>query len=965
MKNSFDGFTKILSADNVQKGGVIIRKQLSLRIILLAGLVLFAFPLGLCAQPLVPVSLQLRWKHQFQFAGYYAALHKGYYKEAGLDVSLKEGGPGLDPVADVLSGISDFGIGESSLVVDYLKGKPVLMLGPVFQHSPNVLIVHGLNKRPDDLVGARVALMKGDQDMVLKAIFLNEGIAFDKLRIVSDEQHLHDFLDHNVDALNAYLSNEPFVLNQLGVPHTIIKPQTYGMDFYGDALFTRKELDTSRPEVVAAFRAASMRGWHYALDHQREIIDLILERYNGQKKSREHLAYEASELHRLINHEVIEIGHNNPGRWQHIANTYTRFGIAELDKPLDGFFYQQKQKVDLTSYYWILAVTVAVMLVVGGIAVFIHLVNRRLAVALEEKSLSEERHRILFQTSASAGIVWCEGFIITDWNRQAEVVFGWKRDEVIGRSFVDLLLPVTEYQRMEPQLSQMICEDILPHNINDNLTRDGRVITCEWFNAWLPERPGCPREVISLAIDITERKQAELALAEQEQLWRTIIHTSPDGILIISLDGVIHQVSEKLLSMIGFDSADELIGRNMIEFVAPEWHAKAQERISLMLQGTYTGAADYMVIRKDGSRAWFEANAEVLRNRDGSPREIFIVERDITERKKTEQALAELTRSLESLSVTDSLTGLANRRHFDTVMDKEFGRHVRSGGKLSLVMMDIDHFKAFNDTYGHLKGDDCLREVGRVLRECISRAADVAARYGGEEFVCILPETDRSGAVIVAEQIRRGIEALAIPHKGSSISDHVTASLGVVTAECCMGGSPQDIISQADELLYQAKSSGRNRVEIVSNSIAMESMEEVSGNFIQLTWNDIFCSGNPLIDAQHQSLFKIANELFDSILSGRPPVEISPIIGRLLADVTRHFQDEQMILEKTAFPGLKSHLEEHDRLLTRGVELAEQFETSTLSVGDIFQFLAYDVAMIHMLGADREYFPYILDTASK
>ena len=464
------------------------------------------------ALALEPVSLQLRWMHQFQFAGYYAALQQGYYREAGLDVTLKEGGPGVDPVADVLSGKSDFGIGVSSLVVDYLKGKPVLMLGPVFQHSPNILVVHGRDKRPVDLATAgagKIALMAGDQDIELKAMFLEEGIALDKLHIVPDERHLDDFLDRRIEALYAYVSNEPFVLNQLGLPYTILKPQTYGMDFYGDILFTHKALEASRPKVVAAFRAASMRGWQYALEHPLEIVDLIQERYNSQNKTREHLAYEAQALHRLVNPEIIEIGHNNPGRWQHIANTYQRFGLVDFDRPLDEFFYQHEHKIDLTRIYWALAVMVAVMLLVGGIALFIHRSNRRLAQALDEKSRSEERHRVIFQTSASAGIVWREGFIVTDWNRQAEVVFGWTREEVLGRCYIDFLIPETECDRLTFELSQMLQEEVLPHRINDNLTRDGQVVTCEWFNAWLPERPGEPREIVSLANDISERLRLE------------------------------------------------------------------------------------------------------------------------------------------------------------------------------------------------------------------------------------------------------------------------------------------------------------------------------------------------------------------------------------------------------------------------------------------------------------------------
>jgi diguanylate cyclase (GGDEF)-like protein/hemerythrin-like metal-binding protein len=325
--------------------------------------------------------------------------------------------------------------------------------------------------------------------------------------------------------------------------------------------------------------------------------------------------------------------------------------------------------------------------------------------------------------------------------------------------------------------------------------------------------------------------------------------------------------------------------------------------------------------------------------------------------------LEDIRSKLETLSITDSLTALANRRHFDEVLGIEYGRHVRSGGDLSLIMLDIDFFKAFNDNYGHITGDACLRQVSRVLAGCTLRPADLAARYGGEEFACILPETDRNGAIIIAEQIRRGIAALAIPHRGSFVADHVTASLGVFTDICTKDGTALEILSRADELLYQAKSSGRNRIEIFTSSVSLKSMEEVSGNFVQLVWKDFFCSGNLLIDAEHQTLFQVSNELFSAILSDRPSPEISLIIGRLLADVARHFQDEQMILEKIGFPGLPKHREEHSILLARGIELSQQFHDETLSVGEVFQFLACDVVMIHLLGADREYFPYILNTA--
>jgi diguanylate cyclase (GGDEF)-like protein/PAS domain S-box-containing protein len=153
-------------------------------------------------------------------------------------------------------------------------------------------------------------------------------------------------------------------------------------------------------------------------------------------------------------------------------------------------------------------------------------------------------------------------------------------------------------------------------------------------------------------------KKTNAALAEQEQLWRTIINTSPDGILITSLDGVIHQASERMLIMSGCSSLDELYGRNMLEFVDPAWHQQALERIGLLLQGTYTGAAEYLVNRKDGSQIFIEANAEILRNSNGSPRDIFIIERDVTERKKIELQLRSLSVAIEQSPVSVVITDL-------------------------------------------------------------------------------------------------------------------------------------------------------------------------------------------------------------------------------------------------------------------------------------------------------------------
>jgi diguanylate cyclase (GGDEF)-like protein/PAS domain S-box-containing protein len=165
---------------------------------------------------------------------------------------------------------------------------------------------------------------------------------------------------------------------------------------------------------------------------------------------------------------------------------------------------------------------------------------------------------------------------------------------------------------------------------------------------------------------------------------------------------------------------------------------------------------------------------------------------------------------LTILAEVDSLTGLENRRRLDEALDAELRRLRRSRGLLSLILLDVDHFKAFNDTYGHVAGDDCLRQIGGAIRGAINRASDHAARYGGEEFCVILPETDHHGAMALAERIRLGVAGLRIPHRASSVADHVTVSLGVLTVTCHLGDTAKELLSMVDAQLYRAKSEGRN-----------------------------------------------------------------------------------------------------------------------------------------------------------
>jgi diguanylate cyclase (GGDEF)-like protein len=188
---------------------------------------------------------------------------------------------------------------------------------------------------------------------------------------------------------------------------------------------------------------------------------------------------------------------------------------------------------------------------------------------------------------------------------------------------------------------------------------------------------------------------------------------------------------------------------------------------------------------------------------------LALLNRNLSE---TKQELERANARLEVLSLLDPLTGVANRRRFDSALELEWRRQARAEKPLSLLLLDVDCFKAFNDSRGHLEGDRCLQRVGELLREAALRAGDLAARYGGEEFAVLLTSAGADAAQAVAERLRAGIEALAIPHPASTVAPVVTASVGVATRLPSGSGSPLDLIAAADEALYRAKRGGRNRV---------------------------------------------------------------------------------------------------------------------------------------------------------
>ncbi|WP_341677508.1 sensor domain-containing diguanylate cyclase [Niveibacterium sp. SC-1] len=222
--------------------------------------------------------------------------------------------------------------------------------------------------------------------------------------------------------------------------------------------------------------------------------------------------------------------------------------------------------------------------------------------------------------------------------------------------------------------------------------------------------------------------------------------------------------------------------------------------------------ADYRALTRDGGYVWIRDVVHVLRNEAGEVDALIGFMFDISERKKTEEALISLQKQLEEMSFKDGLTNVANRRMFDAILEQEWSSAQRNRQPISVILVDIDYFKQYNDQYGHIQGDECLKQVAAALGGAATRAKDFFARFGGEEFVFILPDTEAAAANKIAERCRDAIFKLQLPHAGSSVSQILTISMGAGTVIPLRDDLPMDFVARVDRRLYRAKQYGRNRI---------------------------------------------------------------------------------------------------------------------------------------------------------
>ena len=727
------------------------------------------------------ITLQLQWKHQFEYAGFYTAQEKGFYKDAGLDVKFKEYANDVKPVDYVLENKNTYGITYSDLIVDYLGGKPVIFVANFFKHSPLILVTQEDIKLPSDLKGKRIM---GIENTVKSTAFLmmfkDFGMGMNSFTNVPPSFSIDDFKNKKVDAMVMFSTNELFYLDKEGIKYNILNPSSYGTQYYDVNLFTSKEELINHPKRVKAFRDASIKGWQYALTHKDEIIELILRKYNTQHKSREALRFEANQIQHAMLPSIFPVGSIDPRRVRMMAEDFKEMGLVSEDAVLDftDFIYEDRhfdnnELTEKESSF--LASRGALKLCVDpdwmpfegikngshiGIAAdFFALVRKKSDVKTElyptkswEESINaaKERRCDIF-TLASSTPKRLKYMDFTDAYIKLPIVLATKMDKPYTYNFYALkdqkIGAVGGYAIGEILRKKYPNMDIVDvKNIHEGLKKVESGELYGYVDNLMVLAYTIQREFTD-QIKISARVNESVALA---------IGTRND-------QPILHDIFSKLVYTVSEKEKQEIYNN----WVSVEESKEMDYGFILKLLGILivilmAFAYRYYVLKKHNNE-------------------------------------------LKKLSITDSLTGLHNRLEIDRNLKYQYELSARYKTPCSVILLDIDHFKDVNDRYGHQVGDEVLKQFADIIANNV-RSTDMVGRWGGEEFLVICPNTDIDKVEKVAQDLRKKISEHLFSHNVK----HLTASFGINSFD----GKKEliSLIKEVDDALYAAKENGRNQV---------------------------------------------------------------------------------------------------------------------------------------------------------
>jgi len=460
------------------------------------------------------VILQLKWLHQYQFAGYYAAKEKGYYAEAGFDVTIKPRNPTVTPIDAVLSKSADYGVMGSSIILDRMRKRPVVALGAVFQHSPLVLLTRSSDKflGPYELKGKRVMYRKSYDDATFITMFSELGIRDSDFEYVPHSFDPDSLLRGEVDAISAYLTDQPYYYQEKGLDIQVINPINYGVDFYDDILFTSEETVRRNPERAQLFFEASMKGWRYALKNKSEVVGWLKSKYLSDK-STAHLYFEAEQTEKMILPNLVEIGHMSTARFQRIADIYKQLGLVPVGATFEGIDFKDYQYSNAPLPFWMKGLIVfagasllMLMTLFGLNRRLNHMTNER-AHELSVVQANLARYTDILDRNVISSQTDLNG-LITEVSTAFCEISGYSKEELIGQYHNVVKHPDTPDSFYNELWSTITKGNTWAGEVK-NLAKDG---SCYWVDAKIDPVRNAIGDIfgyISIRQNITDKKRLE------------------------------------------------------------------------------------------------------------------------------------------------------------------------------------------------------------------------------------------------------------------------------------------------------------------------------------------------------------------------------------------------------------------------------------------------------------------------
>lgn len=740
-----------------------------------------------------PVRMQLQWKHQFEFAGFYAAKEKGFYEEVGLDVELLEFDQNTDLVGDVLSGKVDFSLGYSTLIADYLNEAPVVLLANLLKRSPIAIVAQPNIASPADLAGKTImGMMDTEGKAALLMMLRASGVSPKQIKHVPPTFNVDAFVDGKVDAMVVFTSNEIFELEQRNKAFRLFDPSLYGAEHYDGNLFTSRKQLQKHPLRVQRFLTATLRGWRYAMSHPDEVVQLIYEKYNTQKKSLAALQFEAQQISTLMMANVSPIGSIDPLRLRMIGANYIATGLVPEDKPLvfTDFIYRLP-------------------------ASRLHLNPAERAYLKDKKSIrycidpdwmpfeqiEQGRHVgmsadyfAIFSTFLDTPLKliptrsWAQSLHFAQ-SRQCDLL-SLAMDTPERRSYLNFTTPYLSFPLAVATRNNTV---FIP-DIESIIDKPLGVVEGNAFAERLRQR------YPSINLTKVANLRAGMNQVAKGRLFGFIGSLATIGYVLqndyIGELKIAGKFAEHWELGIAVRNDDPMLLSVMQKAVSNLTTEDRQTISNTWLPVTIKEGVDYhLVLTMVAVALMILAVLAYLQ---------YVQNRFVSKLKVANEEIEFKNTQLKQLSITDPLTGLYNRLKLDEILQHEYNQFQRYGTPFSVMILDLDHFKQVNDDHGHLTGDQVLITLTQRLRDDI-RKTDQIGRWGGEEFLIVCPNTPLDQAGILAEK-------LAVRVRESSLPERISMSVSIGVAQIEPGLNPDQLVEQADSALYQAKNAGRNRV---------------------------------------------------------------------------------------------------------------------------------------------------------